>query len=123
METIDLNLKLLPDNLWAKLENEFPLYSQDGKGDKAVVVAHYSLGLCNWYVLEGNAEGDDFCFYGYADLGYGPELGYFTLSELSQVVRLPLRTSTGNVSVSAIVERDSNWKERPVCECEFWTEH
>ena len=38
-----------------------------------------------WYVVEGEPEGDDFVFFGYADLGYGGEWGFFTLNQLKSV--------------------------------------
>ena len=78
------------------LENtlkKYPLYSQDGKGNDAIVVAKFFFpwGNWTWYVLEGEPyEKDDgtmdWQFYGYVVSEF-PEYGYFTLSDLESVKR------------------------------------
>lgn len=57
-------------------------YQQDGKGDDAVVHLHYFLGGMDWYITERDMEVDQFQAFGYADLGYGGELGYISIQEL-----------------------------------------
>lgn len=42
---------------------DFPLYSQERKGDEAICVAVFYIGRIRWYVLEGQQEGDDFVFF------------------------------------------------------------
>ena len=37
----------------------FPLYSQNGKGKEAVCRAVFILGSARWFILEGEAEGND----------------------------------------------------------------
>jgi len=77
------------------LEKALPaLYSQDGKGDEAIVYAKFfnPMGAATWFVTEYDPENR--IFFGYADLfGQGPdggaELGYVSLDEL-QAVKLPL---------------------------------
>ncbi len=96
-------MKLLTKELEKKLEKH-PLYSQDGKGKDAEVIAKFffPMGNWTWYVLEGERyEGDgesDWEFYGYV-VGDFPEFGYFTLSELE------------SVSINGLkVERDMHFK-------------
>jgi len=82
-----------------------PLYSQDGKGDEAIVYAHYfnPYGVGEWWILEWDGEDE---MFGYADLGF-PELGGIWLSELE------------NVSIGAMglpLERDLHWQEKTLGE-------
>ena len=67
-----------------------PIYSQDGKGDDAIVICKFfnPCGAGTWYVLEGEKlENGDWEFFGIVDL-FEREYGYFRLSEL-QSLRLP----------------------------------
>ena len=57
---------------------KFPLYSQDGKGMNAKVIARFFLGNATWYILEGN--GDE--LYGLTDVGHGFEYGYMSRKQL-----------------------------------------
>lgn len=77
------------------LENKFldyPLYSQDGKGNQAKIICKFfnPWGVGTWYVMEAEKQENDYLFFGYVDLGDKDlaELGYFTLNELKQL-RLP----------------------------------
>lgn len=77
---------------------KYPLYSQDGKGMDANVIAKFFLPSSGWtwYVTEAEKQPDgDYLFFGYVE-GIESELGYFTLSQLMAV-----RTRFG-----ARVERD-----------------
>lgn len=70
-----------------QLEKElakYPLYSQDGKGEDAVVVCKFFLQGYTWYVLEAEKVDDDYEFYGII-AGQYTEYGYFTLSQLESV--------------------------------------
>ena len=59
-------------------------YEQDGKGDQAIVSLHYFAGgLANWYITERDMEPEQLQAFGLADLGYGGELGYINLRELT----------------------------------------
>ena len=81
--------------LTKSLEKALPaLYSQDGKGDEAIVhVKFFSPGgAATWFATEYDPESR--IFFGYADLfGQGPaggaELGNFSLDEMESV-RLPM---------------------------------
>ena len=69
-----------------------PLYSQDGKGGKAVVYAKYFTPSSSWTwlctegepVLDESQNEVDFKFFGLV-LGHEREFGYFLLSELEEV--------------------------------------
>lgn len=72
-----------------ELEKKFaanPIYSKDGQGKKAEVIAKYFLTgtAATWLVTEAQKLDDgDYEFFGYVDLGYGYEAGYFYLSQLA----------------------------------------
>lgn len=71
-----------------KVFAKYPLYSQDGKGFKATVIAKFFLpvGAWTWYVTEAEKRGNDWLFFGMVVNGYGErELGYFTLSQLQEI--------------------------------------
>ncbi len=82
-------MKLLPKEIRQKLP---PLYSQDGKGGKAIVYTKYFTpsSSWSWMVLEGEPVLDesqnevDYKFFGLV-FGHERELGYFLLSELEEV--------------------------------------
>ncbi len=70
-----------------KLFKKYPIYSQDGKGLGATVIAKFFLPGTGWtwYVTEANEiGGGDWEFFGYVD-GIEGELGYFTLSQLKSL--------------------------------------
>lgn len=73
---------LLPDEIRKQLP---PLYSQDGKGGKAIAHLKLFVGSWTWWATE--FDGDDTLF-GLVE-GFEKELGYFSLSEL-QGIRGPL---------------------------------
>ena len=79
-------MKLITKEIEKKLE-KYPLYSQDGKGDDAVVICKFFGGSCwSWYATEGNkTEDGDIEFFGLIVNDYGATLGYFTLSELEDI--------------------------------------
>jgi hypothetical protein len=72
-------MKLLTPELRASLP---PLYAQEKIPDP-VVFARFFTADSNWtwYVTEGEADEDDFRFFGYV-CGMDEEWGYFVLSEL-----------------------------------------
>ena len=92
-----------------ELRKELPeLYSQDGKGYDAVAVVHYfsPYGDWDWYGTE--FDGED-TFFGLVR-GQYEELGYFSLTELSEAL-----VTIGATRVPA-VERDLHWTPRPLSE-------
>ena len=90
-------MKLLTKELKKKLPR---LYSQEGKGGKAV--AHVRLftpdSQWTWHLIEW--DGEDICF-GLVD-GHERELGYFSLKEIESV-RGPMGLP---------IERDLHWKPK-----------
>jgi hypothetical protein len=103
-------MKLLPKEIRELLPG---LYSQDGKGGKAVAVVKFFTPDANWtwYATEGEpvlndaAAEIDFQFFGLVD-GFEKELGYFGLSEL-EAVRGPMGLP---------IERDLHWKPKMLAE-------
>ena len=85
-------MKLLNENLIKKFE-KFPIYSQDKKRDKKVLVKYFTpWAPWTWYITEGQKEGDDWILFGYVVSGLGSdcnEWGYISLNEL-QAIRGPL---------------------------------
>lgn len=77
------------------------LGATEGKGDAALVRAHYFVGGWDWYVLELDREtGDAFGLV----KGFETEYGYFNLPELEGVL-------AGGMFP---VERDCYWDAVPV---------
>lgn len=66
---------------------KFPLYSQDGKGDEAIIVVKYfnPFGGGTWLITEGEKQQDgDWMFFGYCHI-FEWEWGYVRLSELEKI--------------------------------------
>ncbi len=59
-------------------------YEQDSMGDEAIVYLHYFSSGCDWYITEKDMADEQHQSFGWADLGYGGELGYISLAELCQ---------------------------------------
>ena len=69
--------------LFELMEIDLPeLYSQEDNPNPDVI-AHFSNGDWDWYVIEGRKEGDDgdYLLFGLVD-GFDLELGYFTLGQI-----------------------------------------
>jgi hypothetical protein len=99
-------MKLLTKEIRRKLP---ALYSQDGKGGKAVAVLKFFTpdSEFSWWITEGSPIKDengnevDFHFFGLVE-GHFKELGYVSLSELESV-RGPMGLP---------IERDLYWKPK-----------
>ena len=66
---------------------KFPLYSQDGKGDEAIIIVKYfnPFGGGTWLITEGEKQEDgDWMFFGYCHI-FEWEWGYVRLSELEKI--------------------------------------
>ena len=59
-------------------------YGQDGLGDQAIVHLHYFIGNCHWWITELDIKDGVSQAFGLASLGYEPELGYISITELTQ---------------------------------------
>jgi len=59
-------------------------YEQDGKGNDSVAYLHYFKGSVDSYITEKDMSGDGtHQAFGYQDLGYGGELGYISIAEVT----------------------------------------
>lgn len=71
------------------LIEKHPIYSQDGKGGDAKILAKFFFGNMTWYVLEGRKIeiNGDYEFFGIVrnDAYEEAEYGYFNLSQLMSV--------------------------------------
>lgn len=65
---------------------------------------HYFAGRCNWYITEYDPETGE--AFGVADLGYGPELGYMSLTEMEGTI-----AETGQ-GLPIVIERDCYWSKQ-----------
>ena len=64
---------------------DYPLYSQDGKGKDEICCAVFTLGCIRWFILEGSTDDDDTIMFGIV-IGLGEdEYGYVSLKELSDI--------------------------------------
>jgi hypothetical protein len=77
-------MKLLDDELRQKLP---PLNSQEAENDPFVYAKFFLPGTdAAWYVIEGQAAGDEFVFYGFVTQSVSQfEFGEFQLSELEAI--------------------------------------
>lgn len=75
-------MELLP----AELRESLPeLYKQEGVSDPVVHIKFFFPAAdWTWFATEGQAEGDDFTFFGYV-IGLESEWGYFSLRELEGI--------------------------------------
>lgn len=98
-------MKLITKELEKKFK-KYPLYSQDGLGGNAKVIAKFfnPVGAGTWLITEGNKlDNGDYEMFGYCHLGddFNAEFGYVMLSDLENI-KLPLGMS---------IERDLYLKE------------
>ena len=102
-------MKLITKQIEKRLE-KYPLYSQDSKGDAAVIVCKFFLANYTWYVLEAERQPNgDYVFFGIVDNGTSHEYGYFRLSELERF----------RVWGYLKVERDMYFDSIKVSECKY----
>lgn len=94
-------MKLLTHKIRKKLP---PLYSQDGKGGKAVVHVKFFTPDSSWTWYATEFDGED-TFFGLVD-GFEKELGYFSLKELESV----------RGSLGLPIERDLYWQPKTLQE-------
>lgn len=65
----------------------YPLYSQDGKGRDAQVLCTLFIPCTNvrYYITEANTDGDDVIMFGVCSGLAETEFGYFSFNELSEL--------------------------------------
>jgi hypothetical protein len=88
---------------WAEKIGAMPkTYEQDGKGMDSMAHLHYFRGRADWYITEKDMTGNGTQqAFGWADLGFGGELGYISIAEL----------------IANGVELDLYWKAKSLQEC------
>lgn len=75
-------MELLPSELREQLPK---LYAQEENDEKIVYLKYFFPAAdWTWFVTEGEAQGDDFLFFGYV-IGFAEEWGYFTLNQLEEI--------------------------------------
>jgi hypothetical protein len=74
----------LVDQISTTIANMPKTYEQDGLGDQAVVHLHYFFRGMDWHITERDMEDEQMQAFGLADIGYGPELGYIWLAEITE---------------------------------------
>lgn len=67
-----------------RIKNMPKTYEQDGKGDRTIVYLHYFTGNCDWWITEKDMDTYQIQAFGFANLGYGAELGYISIKEIIQ---------------------------------------
>jgi hypothetical protein len=90
-----------------------PIYTQDGKGEDAIVFVKFFCpwSQWSWFATEGEPRLDedgnevDYEFFGWV-FGTFPELGYWTLSQLTEV----------NGPMGLKIERDRHFKPQTLRE-------
>ncbi len=96
-------MELLPKEVREKLP---PLYAQEKSGEHIVYVKFFTPDSSwTWYATEGQAEDDDFLFFGLV-IGFEREWGYFTLKELE--------SARGPFGLP--IERDLHFQPAPISE-------
>lgn len=100
-------MKLLTDKMKMKIAENHPLYSQDGKGKKAICVAKFFIANWTWYILEGCFVEGKFMMFGIVLNHMDDEYGYLTIEDLESV-ELKCRTPFGVLPLT--VERDLYFK-------------
>ena len=71
--------------LYERISSMPETYGQDGLGDDAIAYLHYFTGSYDCYVTEKDMETEQHQAFGMASMGYGFELGYVSLVELTAV--------------------------------------
>ena len=95
-------MKLLTKAIRAKLP---ALYSQEDKGDEAIVQVKFFTPWSNWTWFATEFDGED-RFFGKV-VGFETELGCFSLSELESI--------TGPMGLK--IERDMYFDPKPLKDC------
>lgn len=96
-------MELLTKDLRERLPK---LYEQEGSEDPIVYLKFFFPAAdWTWFVTEGQAEGDDFTFFGFV-IGLESEWGYFSLRELKKI----------NIHYLT-VERDLDFREAKMSVC------
>lgn len=89
------------------LRYTLPKLREQSDSQDPIVFAKFFFPASQWtrFVTEGEETGDDFLFFGHV-IGFEPEWGYFSLSELE------------SIEVSGVkIERDIYFEQMPFSSC------
>ncbi len=90
--------KLLPGELRQQIPKLYAQEKVETKDKWVYAKFFFPAADWTWFAIEGEAEGDDFVFFGFVK-GFEEEFGYFTLKELESI----------NIN-GLIVERDLHFQ-------------
>lgn len=76
-------MKLMTNEIVDKMPNLYDTEGIEAKNKVAQVKFFNPFGSGTWFGIE--YDPDDRLFFGYVDLGYGGEWGYFSLNELEDI--------------------------------------
>jgi len=102
MATTNQN-RLLTSEVQAAFEG-YELYSQDGKMKDAKCIAVFHIGNIRWYFIEGQAEGDDFIFYGVVLGLVATDYGYVSANEMASITIDASKYGLGVLQVEQVQE-------------------
>lgn len=77
-------MQLLPDELRQQIPKLYAQETVEAKDKIVYAKFFFPAADWTWFVTEGEAEGDDFVFFGFVK-GFEEEWGYFTLNELEHI--------------------------------------
>lgn len=104
MNTQPLNMDKVP-----------PLYSQDGKGESAIVYAHLLNASSNWWITE--YDPDERVAFGFACLNNDwemAEFGYVSLDEIDEMNQHFLSEKGSPAYYMGVAVQDPHWIPRPI---------
>lgn len=70
---------------YAQRVQSMPKTYQQESIDDPIVYLHYFTGACDWHVTERDQEDEQSQAFGLCNLGYGAELGYVNLEEITRL--------------------------------------
>jgi DUF2958 family protein len=70
---------------YAQRVQSMPKTYQQESIDDPIVYLHYFIGACDWHVTERDQEDEQLQAFGLCNLGYGGELGYVNLKEITRL--------------------------------------
>ena len=82
-------MKLITNEIVDKMPNLYDTEGIEAKNKVAQVKFFNPFGSGTWFGIE--YDPNDRLFFGYVDLGYGGEWGYFSLNELEDIFKTVLK--------------------------------
>lgn len=109
------------DSVLKPLENQIKsipnIKAQEGKGNKAVVYAHYFLGGSDWYIIEWDRDDRLFAYVILNGDEQMAELGYISLKELTSIsTNASVQFGSRAKSFKQGIELDFFWTEKTLGE-------